>query len=189
MKGQWISVPVKDGKASFSYIPPKPLQRGCYNGFQSRWVINGRKFLSPIQLTPSLMEKLEGFAIVQQALSQLPPEKRTVENIENRNLRNGILELENLIPMNTWDVQIDVRHIPGRYIEGEHRMSAKEKAMFIADKKFQDPSKYCGVCVCDSSGERERERERDCEVFLSLSLSLLLSLSLSLSQLSFCSPL
>ena len=135
---EWHTVDAPDGRCVVT-IQPEELATMNFNGFQSRWRVDGALYLSHLQRAPTLIGKLMKYPIVRTAWRALPPDKRDVDNLPE-NLQKPISLLEGLIPMNTWDVGYGVTQIPGGFVGGEHVMTLTEKAAHMAKMKMLDPS-------------------------------------------------
>jgi len=143
MGGVWTDVPctVDDHGAWCEVLLPvekvEPMQ---YRGFQSRWIIDGEKYLTPLQLAPTLQSKLMTYPTVRNAVKALPADKQSLENIPNEDLRKAVLAIENIIPMNTWDYTYGLTLIPGAKIDEQHVMTIPEQIEWIAKQKSNDPA-------------------------------------------------
>jgi hypothetical protein len=141
--GEWVTVPCtinETGASCKVALPVDEVSPMAFRGFQSRWIVDGEKYLSPLQLAPTLQSKLMTYPMVRSAVKALPEDKQTLENIPNEDLRNAIMKVENIIPMNTWDYSYGLTLVPGAWIDQEHVLTVPEKVEWIAKQKTQDPA-------------------------------------------------
>eukprot|EP00755_Sulcionema_specki_P019684 Sspe_Gene.70079::Locus_41378_Transcript_1_1_Confidence_1.000_Length_2160::g.70079::m.70079 len=135
--GTWETIDAPGGKCRLT-ITPKEVSGMHLNGFQSRWVIDGELFLTHLQRAPTLITKLMKYPMIRNAYRALPPEKRDIDNLPEK-IRGPVKSLENIIPMNTWDIGYGVSTTPGGFLEGDHVMTTVEKATNVAKLKMRDP--------------------------------------------------
>lgn len=91
-------------------------------GYQSRWIVDGRRYLSPLELAPTLLHRMEGIPQIAMALAKIDdPEKRTLDNVKPERLRKCLKRMENMLPQNTWDYFVDIDHVPGAVLDGVHK--------------------------------------------------------------------
>ena len=163
-KDPWQEIACKDGKVVLEYAPERIVDEKAtkeakkkdgsagdvlktvnpkdFRGFQSRWIVDGRVMLSPIEMAPSLKYQLLKYPVVASALAKLPKEQREIHNLPEpkfTKLKKALLAVENMIPMNTWDVQMQINDTPGVFIDGKHAMSTTERMSFLAQEKTKDP--------------------------------------------------
>ena len=134
----WKVIPCTDCKCDL-LIENSEVKSSNFNGFQSRWRVDGELFLSPLQRAPTLISKLMKYPLVRSAYRALPEDKRDLDNLPE-NVQKPLKALENIIPMNTWDIGFGVTTVPGGFIEGVHAMTLTEKAENMAKQKLNDPS-------------------------------------------------
>ena len=138
MTGTWTEIPCSDGIAHF-HCNPSVVEEKAYRGFQSRWIVDGEKYLSPLERAPTLTTKLLSYPRIRNLIKNLPPDKQSVENIPNEDVKRAITEVENIIPMNTWDYSYGVRARPGAVVKGSVALTASEKVQLAVQGKLYDP--------------------------------------------------
>eukprot|EP01063_Lacrimia_lanifica_P039852 TRINITY_DN885_c0_g2_i1.p2 TRINITY_DN885_c0_g2~~TRINITY_DN885_c0_g2_i1.p2 ORF type:complete len:633 (+),score=284.70 TRINITY_DN885_c0_g2_i1:2571-4469(+) len=154
MGGEWKELdctPTDNGKGALDFIADmdihpeveqgKERASSKYRGFQSRWVVDGDRYLSPLEAAPTLYSKLMKAPPIRNAMKSLPPEKQgSFDHLPNETMRNAIKSIENIMPMNTWDVAYDVSSVPGCFAKGEHIKNITESVAHVALEKSKDPA-------------------------------------------------
>ena len=138
MTGTWTDVTCRNGVADLVIQPPV-VEGQAFRGFQSRWVVDGEKYLTPLERAPTLSSKLLSYPTIRNLVKNLPPDKQKIENIPNDDVRKALAAVENIVPMNTWDYAYDVRGRPGAIINGSIALTMTEKIQLAAQGKLNDP--------------------------------------------------
>ena len=141
MSATWINVPctLPDGRAEV-VLEPASVDGKAYRGFQSRWIVDGELFLTPLERAPTLANKVMSLAKIRELVKNLPvDQQQKIESIPNEDVRKALTAVENYLPMNTWDYSFGVRTRPGVVVNGEPVLTSAEKIQLAAEAKLNDP--------------------------------------------------
>lgn len=150
MSGKWEAIDAPNGKAELT-VQPETISQMNFNGFQSRWIVDGERYLHSLARVPTLLPLLVEVEPVASLMESLPPEKRKFESLKDPTILDGkplpkgkqiydaIMMVENIIPQNTWDIVYSCKTLPGRIEDGKHEMSLLERAEFETMSRLMHP--------------------------------------------------